>query len=155
MEFAAVSIPFFILLFAILETALTFFTSQLLDNAVSRAARQIRTGEASAASMDADGFAQAVCSGLFTLASCAENLHVDVTPVAAFADYAREPVIDESGELVPMTFDAGGSGGIIIVRAFYEWPVFFNMFVPSGTELANGNRLLGSVVAFRNEPFPW
>jgi Flp pilus assembly protein TadG len=44
-EFAFVAAPFFLLVFAILEIALIFFASAIIEEAVADAARDIRTGE--------------------------------------------------------------------------------------------------------------
>ena len=44
-EFALIAAPFFMLLFAILEVAMIFFSSLVLENGVINAARTIRTGE--------------------------------------------------------------------------------------------------------------
>jgi len=43
-EFAILAIPFFMLLFAILELAIVFFINSTLTHSVSEASRQIRTG---------------------------------------------------------------------------------------------------------------
>jgi len=43
-EFAILAIPFFMLLFAILELAIVFFINSTLNHSVSEASRQIRTG---------------------------------------------------------------------------------------------------------------
>ena len=45
-EFGILAIPFFLLVFAIIEVALQFFVAEILDTATSQAARLIRTGEA-------------------------------------------------------------------------------------------------------------
>ena len=49
----------------------------------------------------------------------------------------------------------GNGGDIVVVRAFYEWPIYVRLL---GNDLANmpgGKRLLAATAAFRNEPFPW
>ena len=44
-EFGAVATPFFALLFAIIETALTLWTTQVLETGVGNASRRIYTGQ--------------------------------------------------------------------------------------------------------------
>lgn len=154
-EFGIVSIPFFLLLFAIIEVAMYFFIGQMLDNATGKASRLIRTGQAQSTSMDANGFKTAICDQIAVLSSCSSDLTVDVQVYSSFGagSAPTDPVDDKTGQMKPTVFNAGGSGDIIVVRAYYKWPVFFNVIPPSGTALADGSRLIGSIFAFRNEPF--
>jgi Flp pilus assembly protein TadG len=48
-EFALVALPFFTVVFAILELGLAFIVNRMVDNAVIEASRMIRTGQASGA----------------------------------------------------------------------------------------------------------
>ncbi|BBE73180.1 TadE-like protein [Pleomorphomonas sp. SM30] len=156
LEFAIVSIPFFALMFAIIETALMFFVSQILDTAVTKASRQIRTGQAQQAGMDAGAFKTQVCNSMLGLVDCRANLYVDVKTYASFGSYApTSPVDPTTKQMKPTTYSPGGSGSIVVVRAFYAWPTYFTPLSANATKLADGRRLLGAVVAFRNEPFPW
>jgi len=156
LEFAIVSIPFFALMFAIIETALMFFVSQILDTAVTKASRQIRTGQAQQAKMDAGAFKTEVCKSMLGLVDCRANLYVDVKTYASFGSYSpTSPIDPATKEMKPTTYTPGGSGSIVVVRAFYAWPTYFTPLSANATKLADGRRLLGAVVAFRNEPFPW
>lgn len=156
LEFAIVSIPFFALLFAIIETALMFFVSQILDSAVTKAARQIRTGQAQQVGMTASTFKTNVCNNMYALVNCGSNLYIDVKTYTSFNGYTPAPPIDPTTkQMKPTTFTPGGSGDIVVVRAFYAWPVYFNLLAAKATKLSDGRVLLGAVVAFRNEPFPW
>ena len=78
LEFAIVSIPFFLLLFAILEMALMFFVGQVLDTATVSASRLIRTGEAKAQSLKPEEFKAKICAGMVNLVDCDTRLYVDV-----------------------------------------------------------------------------
>ncbi len=156
LEFAIVSIPFFALLFAIIETALMFFVSQILDSAVTKAARQIRTGQAQQQNMTAATFKTNVCNNMYALVNCGSNLYVDVKTYTNFGAYTKTSPIDPiTKQMKPTTFVPGGSSDIVVVRSFYAWPVYFNMLAANATKLSDGRILLGAVVAFRNEPFPW
>ncbi|MBC8129296.1 MAG: pilus assembly protein, partial [Rhizobiaceae bacterium] len=44
-EFAILAIPFFVTVFAIVETSLVFLAELTLDQSVDRVARKVRTGE--------------------------------------------------------------------------------------------------------------
>ncbi len=154
-EFAIVSIPFFLLLFAILEMALMFFVGQILDTATVSASRLIRTGEAKAQSLSQDMFKTKVCDGMVNLVDCQTRLYVDVQSYSSFASYAPTSPLDEDGNITTTKYTNGNKNEIIVVRSFYAWPVLFNMLARTSTRLANGDQLLGAVVAFQTEPFPW
>lgn len=156
-EFAIVSIPFFGILFAIIETALLFFVSQVLDSAITKASRQIRTGQAQQASMSKDQFKALVCNAMGGLSNCNANLFLDVRTYSTFSGIGKTSPIDEDKELdeTKTVWQPGLKTQIVVVRGFYAWPTFFNFFGNNTAQLADGRRLLGAVVAFRNEPFPW
>src|SRR5665213_2828535 len=69
-EIALLAVPFFLLIGAILETAVIFLASQILDGAVQDSGRLIRTGQAqsnSPAAYTPADFQNAICSRLFGL----------------------------------------------------------------------------------------
>ncbi len=154
-EFAIVSIPFFLLLFAILEMALMFFVGQLLDTGTVSTARLIRTGEAKAQSLNQDQFKAKVCAGMVNLVDCETRLYVDVQSYSSFGAYTPTSPLDKDGNITTTKYTTGNKSEIIVVRSFYAWPVLFNFLARSTTRLANGDQLLGAVVAFQTEPFPW
>src|SRR5690606_1677698 len=71
-EFAILSLPFFTLIYAILETSIVFLTGQILDSAVNDASRMVRTGQAQTAGWDIDDFRDAMCDGLYGLFDCSQ-----------------------------------------------------------------------------------
>lgn len=155
MEFAIVSIPFFLLLFAILEMALMFFVGQVLDTATVSASRLIRTGEAKAQSLSKDQFKTKICEGMVNLVDCGTRLYVDVQSYSSFTAYAPTSPLDKDGNISVTKYTNGNKSEIIVVRAFYAWPILFDFLARSTTRLASGDQLLGAVVAFQTEPFPW
>ena len=154
-EFAIVSIPFFLLLFAILEMALMFFVAQVLDTATVSASRLIRTGEAKAANLPQDKFKEKVCDGMVNLVDCTSRLYVDVQSYSSFGAYTPTSPLDKDGNITTTKYTTGNKSEIIVVRSFYAWPILFDMLSRSTTRLASGDQLLGAVVAFQTEPFPW
>ncbi len=153
-EFALVALPFFALLFAILETALIFFAGQILETGLADAARLIRTGQAQEQSFDKNKFQQAVCARIVALLDCEAGVKIDVRELTDF-NSAREPLpIDANGNFDDDNFvyRPGVGGDIVLVRAFYEWPTSVPNFV-APHNLANGNYLLSATATFRNEPF--
>lgn len=155
MEFAIVSIPFFLILFAILEMALMFFVGQVLDTATVSASRLIRTGEAKAQSFIPKQFKDKICAGMVNLVDCDTRLSVDVQSYSSFGAYAPTSPLDKDGNITSTHYTNGNKSEIIVVRSFYAWPVLFDMLARNTIRLSNGDQLLGAVVAFQTEPFPW
>lgn len=152
-EFALVALPFLALLGAILETALVFFAGMMLEHGLSQSAREIRTGQLQLAGGSSEAFRSSVCSRSAGLVRC-NRLRIDVRTLESFGGATALPV-DEDGmvDLDEVSFLPGNPGEIVLVRAFYDWP----LIVPNlGLGLSNmpGNRrLLTATAAFRNEPF--
>lgn len=156
-EFALIALPFFALIFAIIETALCFFAGQALDTALMNASRAIRTGQAQSSSFSADDFKTSICTQLTYMFNCSSNLYVNVQTFASFSAITLTTPTDANGNLATTgyTYSAGHGSDVVVVRAYYEWPVFINRL---GNNLANepdGKHLLTATVAFQNEPFPW
>ena len=155
-EFGIVAVPFFGLLLGIVEVALVFFASQLIDSGVSEAARLIRTGQAQTEGFSEARFKQEVCSKVLILSDCETDLKLDVRTYRDFESTKSnlEHPIDENGNLVEdFGYQPGVGGDIVLVRVFYEWPMITPNLGLGPGYLANGDLLLASTVAFRNEPF--
>jgi Flp pilus assembly protein TadG len=156
-EFAIVSVPFFALMFAILETALVFFGAQALETAVGTSGRLIRTGQAQQQAMNTETFKDTICDQVFKIFDCADGLKLDVRTYPTFAALTFADPIDEEGNLdiEDFDFDIGEANEIVVVRAYYEWPTYVTGLGTDLRNLANGKHLISAAAAFRNEPFPW
>jgi Flp pilus assembly protein TadG len=141
---------------ATFESALCFLAGQILDTAVADAGRLIRTGQAQAAGYSAASFQTQVCNRLYVLFTC-DNLTIDSKVYTNFTTAVTSMPIDGSGNFDSsgFTYQMGGSTEIVVVRAFYQYPLYFNKLGLDLSNLSNGKRLLAGVSAFRNEPFPW
>jgi hypothetical protein len=61
---------------------------------------------------------------------------------------------DSSGAVTNQwAWSPGNPGDIVIVQVMYQWPVMMGPLGFNLANLANGNRLLVSTVAFKSEPF--
>ena len=155
-EFAMIAVPFFALIFAIIETGLVFFADSVLDHASSEAARLIRTGQAQQQGLSESAFKGQICTELKVPMFDCGKLHVDVRTYTQFDQVNLTDPLDNDGNLVAnFNFNPGSGGDIVTARVFYEWPIIVNSFGINLADMSNGSRLLGSVHAFRNEPFPW
>jgi Flp pilus assembly protein TadG len=155
LEFALIAAPFFFLLFAIIETALVFFISTTLEQAMAQNARDIRTGNFQTAGGDAEQFRQEICENGAGLLDC-DRVRIDVRTWTSFAAINPSTPIDQDGELddSEFGFDAGGPSAIVLVRVFYEYEVMTPALGPGLSNMSGNRRLLTAAIAFRNEPFP-
>ncbi|MGE0230354.1 MAG: TadE/TadG family type IV pilus assembly protein [Flavobacteriaceae bacterium] len=151
-EFALVAMPFFALLFAVLQTALIFFAGQVLESSVAEAARMIRTGQAQAQGFDQARFKQEVCNNIFGLISCGDSLNLDVRTYPSF-DQVKVTKYEDGKFVEDYQYQPGVGGDIVVVRAFFEWPIVMPLMGVSQGDMANGNLMLASAIVFRNEPF--
>lgn len=161
-EFSIVALPFFALMFAILETALAFFAQNYFEDTLARVARQVRTGQAQKVALDSAGFKTAMCAYLTPMFNCPGGVSVDLRTYSTFdAVSLTIPTVasgPDAGNLDTnnMTFTTNSKGGdIVLVRAYYSWPVFVNRLGNNLATMPNGTHLLVATAAFRNEPFPW
>jgi Flp pilus assembly protein TadG len=154
-EFALVAPVFFALLFAIIETAIVFFAGQVLETITQNSARMILTGQAQGAALTQAQFLNnVVCPQIPALFTCA-NIHVDVENYqSSFTSVVINSQIDASGNFINnMKYCPGNAGNIVVVRLFYEWPLFVTGLGYNIANLTGNMRLLLATAAFKNEPF--
>ncbi|ARQ02800.1 TadE/TadG family type IV pilus assembly protein [Pseudorhodoplanes sinuspersici] len=153
-EFAFVMVPFLMLMFAIMETALIFFAGQTLETAAANSGRLILTGQAQSQKFDAAKFKQEVCARVYALFDCEGGLIVDVRTYNSFASIDNSKPIDADGKLtLNPTYAPGGPGDIVVVRLGYQWPIHLSLLGFNLSDLTGEKRLLLATAAFRNEPF--
>ena len=153
-EFALVAPVFFGLLFAIIELAMVFFASQLLETATQDSARMIMTGQAQNASFTQAQFKNLVCSKIVVMFDCVNGVSIDVQSYSAFSSVNISSPIDASNNFVPPNnYLPGGPGDIVVVRIFYQWPIFVTGLKFDIANLSGGKRLLTATAAFQNEPY--
>ncbi|TPQ41315.1 pilus assembly protein TadG [Bradyrhizobium guangdongense] len=153
-EFALVAPVFFALLFAIIETAIMFFASQVLETVTQNSARMILTGQAQTGSYTQTQFKTYVCTQIPALFDC-NNLYVDVQSYStSFASVTIDSHIDAAGNFnTAMGYSPGSAGDVVVVRLFYQWPLFVTGMGLNISNLAGNKRLLVATAAFKNEPY--
>jgi Flp pilus assembly protein TadG len=153
-EFAMIAPMFIALLFAILETAFMFYASQVLETVTQDSARMIMTGQAQNAAFTQAQFKANVCSRVVGLFDCTNGISVDVQSYTAFGTVNLTPPIDANGNFVPPNnFSPGVPGNIVVVRLFYQWPIFVTGLGYNIANLNGSKRLLTATAAFQNEPY--
>ena len=169
-EFALVAPVFFALLFAIIEVAIMFFASQVLETITQESARVLMTGQAQTGQVGtcADPvtgaplactqatFKNYVCGQIPALFSCngANGIFVDVESYPQFTNVVINNQIDTSGNFVNnMQYNPGGACAIVVVRLFYQWPLYVTGLGYNIANMSGNTRLLSATAAFRNEPY--
>jgi Flp pilus assembly protein TadG len=155
-EFAIVVVPFFALLFAIIELAFVFWAGQVLETAVQETSRLVMTGQAQKQNFDQVRFKTELCARVLGLFNCNSGMLIDVRTSGAFATanlgkptFKADGKVDDSG----FQYQQGGPGDIVVVRVMYEWPLILRTFGLDLSDTPSGRRLIMSAVAFRNEPY--
>jgi Flp pilus assembly protein TadG len=161
-EFALVAPVFFALLFAIIETAIMFFASQVLETITQDSARIIQTGQAmtpGGVSATQTGpltqaqFKNYVCGQIPALFDC-NSVSVDVESYPAFANVTINSQIDSANNFISnMQYNPGVACSIVVVRLFYQWPLYVTGLGYNISNLAGNKRLLAATAAFKNEPY--
>jgi Flp pilus assembly protein TadG len=156
-EFALVSLPFFTLIFGIVELAMILLVYTSLEQATETAGRLIRTGEFQQGSQTTKGdFKNLVCARMTWLASsCSGSLWVDVQTFSSFAGLAA------NAQQPPTSFDPnatcftpGAPTDIVLVRTYYQWKLFTPLLDGVMANMGTGDmRQISSATAFRNEPY--
>ncbi|WP_373002316.1 TadE/TadG family type IV pilus assembly protein [Hyphomonas sp.] len=154
-EFAMVAIPFFLLIFGLLEVCLMFLVSTVLEHSVADASRQIRTGQAQESGFDETNFRQSVCGSFFGLLDCDDKLHIDVKSLDEFGAASFERPVDLDGNFddAGFAYEPGGPNEIVAVRVFYEWRLMTPFITAPLSNMAGSKYLVQANAVFRNEPF--
>jgi len=152
-EFALVAPVFFALLFAILETGIMFLAGQVLQTVAQESARMILTGQAQTAPYTPAQFATYVCSQVPALFNC-NNISIDVENYPSFSALTISNPIDSNGNFsMNLQYSPGGPGDIVMVRLFYQWPLFVTGLGWHPSNLVGNKRLLVGAATFKNEPY--
>lgn len=156
-EFTALAIPFSLLVFAILETCISFAGQEVLANVTDDVARQIRTGQVKPADIDANKLRDMICEQLeVVVASGCPGLEVDLREYPTFAAAAAEQIkYTSEGDIDTTGFAAnpGPSMSKNMLRVFYRWPVMTDLMRRSMSNIKGGYTLHFAAVTWQNEPF--
>lgn len=153
-EFGLLAAPFVALIFAILQTAIIFFAGQSLETAAATASRLILTGQAQTAGWSASQFKQQVCNAITGMFGCQSGVYVDVETYSSFAAVnLGMPVSNGSFNSASLGYNPGGPGDIVVVRLYYKYPVYVDLFGFNLSSISGGYNLLAATAVFKNEPY--
>lgn len=153
-EFAALALPFSLMLFVILESCISFAGSQVLANAADDVARQLRTGQIR--TIDQAALKQKVCDQIkIIVANNCPGLYVDLRNFTNFASATTVKKYMLSDDLNKNDFkvELGGPQTINMLRLYYKWPLItdnISAILQNGKE---GKTVHFAAVIWQNEPF--
>jgi hypothetical protein len=165
-EFAAVALPFVMLLFGTISVCLFYFTNFTMENAVWQASRAIRTGQFqqglggyAGLSTDEDrkkAFKQALCTKAPPFVDC-EKVIVLVQSNSGGFGSITPPICATDGTMIEEEkagFNPGGASSVVLVTACYPWSFGGKLPFMAMGNLKDGSLLIQASVAFRTEPYP-
>ena len=155
-EFALIAPLFFGMLFAIIETAIVFFAGQVLEQGMADIARLMLTHQAQDTAMT-EPLSKPTLHRIKVMFNCQGNLANLTVDVEDFPPGTVITITDPivSGSLTgPFTYSLppSGSPNTVVVRAFYQWPLYVTRFGYNISNLNGSKRLLAATAAFHVEP---
>ncbi len=147
-EFALLAIPFFLLLFSIMEIALILTASMQLEHAVDRVARRLMTGETinEKAAIRTD-----LCGEMVFRIDCAA-MRIDYREVAAVTDFSLpKPLANRKVVDTAFDFKVISDPSFTSLRVGYEWSLILEPLAVVLSNLSNGSVFLVSTSLVRIE----
>ena len=157
-EFTLLAIPFSMLVFAVLESCISFAAQQIMANAADDMARQFRTGQMKVSDFSDPKIEvrELFCERIQIVVSpgC-PGLEMDLRSYPSFAAAAQQKIPFENGDLNPEGFDIdpGPAMSKNMLWVFYRWPVITDFLRKSMANLPDGKTLHFASVTWQNEPF--
>lgn len=153
-EFAILAFPFLILILAILDLALMFFSDSMLDEGLSTIARKIKTGQITTANTSQASLKSLFCSSIASVFDCDKSVFINVTTVSDYSSVSLYNPIQSDGSLSSsLTFDTGSAGDYVLVQGYLKWTSPTYDLIGSASRLDDGTILLSSAVLFKNETY--
>jgi Flp pilus assembly protein TadG len=89
-----------------------------------------------------------------SLFDCENGVQVDVQTYSSYSAINSAPPVN-NGQLDTsnMGYNPGAAGQIVVVRLYYQWPIYVTLLGNNLDNLSGGKRLLVATSVFRNEPF--
>ena len=155
-EFGILALPFFTIILAIIQTAIMFLATQVLDSALEDASRRVRTGEAAGYSLT--DFRNYMCGYTFNLLDCSKIL-LKSKVITNFGSVDLNPSI-ETCDTTTCTFsttyegfEPGAGRSVVQVSAYYRYPLIVVLPYFNLRNQPDNFRLISAIRVFRNEPF--
>lgn len=164
-EFGILAVPFFTIILAIIQTAMLFLATQVLDSALEDAARLVRTGQAQTGSTygSTDDLRNYMCGYTFGLLDCSQ-IQLRVETITDFGNVQITPVVQDCNSdpshgpvtctwTTPPPYSSGVKLSIEQVSAYYRYPLVIVLPYFNLKNQPDNYRLISALRVFRNEPF--
>ena len=160
-EFSMLALPFALLVFAILESCISFAGQEVMTNITDDIARQLRTGQLRQTDVAGTKLRDMICSKLeIIVAANCPGLLVDLRAFPTFDDAAKAGFKISGADIVltgttDTTFQVqtGLAETKNMLRVFYKWPVMTDFMASSMANIDGGKTLHFASVTWQNEPF--
>ncbi|MBZ9701167.1 MULTISPECIES: TadE/TadG family type IV pilus assembly protein [unclassified Mesorhizobium] len=160
LEFALLALPFALLVFAILESCISFAGQEVMANITDDIARKLRTGQLRPVDVAGDKLKTMICDQLEIIVSqdCPNQLDVDLREYTTFVDAATASFKIQDGNIIlmqgansqPFATTPGLAESKNMLRVFYKWPVMTDFLAQS---MGANKTLHFASVTWQNEPF--
>ena len=161
LEFAILSIPFFLFLMFLFELGLDFYVQLALDYAVQEGARRLQTGAGNAATTAQMFKTDCLCPVISGFLNC-NQITLNIYPLAA-SDYyvnARSgagsvPISAGSLNTSSWSFSSSSAATPMFIQAIYPSVSAVGLLLPSMSVVSGSSRvhITTSSAGFINEPF--
>lgn len=156
-EFSMLILPFTFLMFAVIETSVSFAAQQVMSNVTDDIARSMRTAKITPADITDAKLRTLICDriSLLTPETCPE-LVFDLKPYLTYSAVPVKIKYTATGDVDTTGFGTklGGASCIQALRVFYRWPIMTDFMRGKLSTLPNGKTLLYSGMVWQNEPSP-
>jgi Flp pilus assembly protein TadG len=155
-EFALLIFPFTLMMFAVIETGISFAAQQIMSNATDDVARGLRVNTIKQADATPAAVRDAICDQISVLvATGCPELEIDLRSYANFSAVPLTIPRTPGGDLNTSGFQIapGGSQSINQMRVFYRWPIMADFMRKYLSELPGGKTLLYATLTWQNESY--
>jgi Flp pilus assembly protein TadG len=154
-EFVLLAGPFLALVFAIIESSVSFAAHQVTANAVEDLARDLRTNTVKQADATPAFVRNYICDKINILvANGCPELYIDLKTYAEYGDVPLTiPLVGGDLDTSGFAIAPGGAKTINQLRVFYKWPYYTDFISAKLAELPDGKTLIFATTTWENEPY--
>jgi Flp pilus assembly protein TadG len=155
-EFSMLILPFSLLMFAVIETSVSFGAQQLMANVTDDLARSMRTGKIKTADINETKLRNLICDRIdLLMPSTCPELVFDLRKYNDYAAIPKEIKYKPDGDIDTAGFktELGGPVEIHALRVFYRWPIMTDFMRGKLSTMPDGKTLLYSAMVWQNEPY--
>ncbi len=152
-EFVILAFPFLLLMLVLLETATVFYAELVMDRAVAKIGREVRTGQITNADLTETEFKDKLCAEVKFMFDCSK-LKVDLKTYGSFGAVPTSTPI-KGGDLDSTGFSYTKPSGetITALKAYYKWPLYVDVLREMSTTLSDHSFMVVGSAAFMTEPY--